>query len=316
MDSGDKPGSRVMAVLSRAFAGSIVDRREVTAAIREFEELMSTMQKEPSPTDMVSLRRAEVDNMRDIIRHQDEKIRNMDERLNKGSLRVSPAPGLETDRNQVDTERRLELADRFNAVFEHEWRAAYSELRASMYWRELECVYTLMRVIRNACDMCLQLSEDQVDKLVLAMEDVVLDPLNGNAHISQAYTQYNSEVYSDGMREAQRFALQYRAGRAEASVSAVIQLFTDTKLQAIIDPRYLRRDFKRYIDKVVELVWLMTTLEPRMRLYWQRQNERVNQDFFYLYRGQQGEYVNQTVWPAVFMHNTGRLIYKGQITPV
>lgn len=86
----------------------------------------------------------------------------------------------------------------------------------------------------------------------------------------------------------------------------------DTKLRAIIDPHYLRRDFRRFIEVVVEQIWLMTTLDPPMRLFWQQQTERINSDFFHFY-DRKGDFVNQTVWPAVFMHNTGQLLYKGYV---
>jgi len=86
----------------------------------------------------------------------------------------------------------------------------------------------------------------------------------------------------------------------------------DTKMRAIIDPRYMGINISNYTDKVVELVWLMTSLEPRMRLYWQRQNEQVNTEFFYFY-DHKGDYVDQTVWPAVFMHDTGRLVTRGNV---
>lgn len=89
------------------------------------------------------------------------------------------------------------------------------------------------------------------------------------------------------------------------------KLFMESKLKTIIHPGQLRRDLKAYIVKIVELVWLMTSLHPPMRLYWQHQTERVNTDFFDFY-DRKGDFVNQTVWPAIFMHNTGKLIYKGQ----
>lgn len=86
----------------------------------------------------------------------------------------------------------------------------------------------------------------------------------------------------------------------------------DTKLRAIIDPAYLRKEFRKYIETVVELVWLMTTMDPPMRIFWQQQTERVNTDFFHFY-DRKGDFVNQTVWPAIFMHNTGQLLYRGNV---
>ena len=40
----------------------------------------------------------------------------------------------------------------------------------------------------------------------------------------QLFEQQNSEVYSDGMKVAEKYALEYRKERAEASVPAVIEV--------------------------------------------------------------------------------------------
>ncbi|KAH3774704.1 uncharacterized protein LOC127844060 [Dreissena polymorpha] len=314
MDFGEK--SRVMEVLNKAFAGSVVDKRVAAAAIREFQGILDELYKQPPRWELVTMRRSEVDNMREVIRYQDEKIRSITDKVNSLGLNggdASPKFSLQTDKERQDTERRLSLASRFNAVYEVEWKASFSELATTMNWSDLECIYTLMRVIRNACDLCVQLAEDQMDKMLLSMEDSVLDPLNGTGgRLKQLFEQQNSEVYSDGMKVAEKYALEYRKERAEASVPAVIELFMETKLRAIIEPQYMRREFKKYLLKVIELVWLMTTLDPPVRLYWQSQTERINADFFEFYF-RKGDFVNQTVWPAVFLHNTGRLLHKGQV---
>jgi len=60
----------------------------------------------------------------------------------------TPQRPLSTDKGKRDTRRRLELADRFNALHDKEWRAAFQELTMAMRMRDLECIYSLMRVIR------------------------------------------------------------------------------------------------------------------------------------------------------------------------
>ncbi|XP_053402963.1 uncharacterized protein LOC128558132 [Mercenaria mercenaria] len=310
MDFGEK--SKVMEVLNRAFAGSVVDKHVASAAIREFEGLLDDLYNRPPKWEMVTMRRAEVENMREIIKYQDKKIRDITERVNQMNRGETPKHPLLTDKEKMDMTKRFDLADKFNSIFDNEWKAAFSELQSNMRWRDLECVYSLMRVVRNACDLCINLAEDQMDKMLLSMEESVIDPLNGNGGKLKKIFQDHMGVYSDGMKVAEKYALKYRIERAEASVPAVIELFMDSKLRAIIDPSQLRRDMRRYIQKIVELVWLMTTLDPPMRLYWQQQTERVNIDFFDVY-DRKGDFVNQTVWPAVFMHNTGKIIYKGQV---
>ncbi|XP_060563249.1 uncharacterized protein LOC132722728 isoform X2 [Ruditapes philippinarum] len=307
MDFGEK--SKVMEVLNRAFAGSVVDKHVASAAIREFEGLLDDLYNQPPRWEVVTMRREEVENMREIIKYQEQKIRDITERVNQMSRGETPKEPLPTEKEKLDIKRRFDLADSFNSIFENEWKAAYSELLTYMRWRDPECIYSLMRIIRNACDVCITLAEDQMDRIVLNMEDSVINPLNTNA---VNLKKEHMGVYSDGMKVAEKHAIDYRIERAEASVPAVIELFMDSKLRSLIDPSQLRRDVRKYIEKVVRLIWLMTTLDPPMRLYWQQQTERVNPDFFDIY-DRKGDFVNQTVWPAVFMHNTGKIIYKGRI---
>ena len=86
----------------------------------------------------------------------------------------------------------------------------------------------------------------------------------------------------------------------------------ETKLRMIIDPSDLKRETKNYIEKVIGVLWLMNAQNPPMRVFWQQQTERVLTDFFQFY-DRKGDFVNQTCWPAVFVHNTGKLLSKGTV---
>lgn len=302
--------SKVMKVLSQAYAGSVVDKRSATAAIMEFEEMLSDLRSGPLKKDLIRMRRDEVDNMREVIKYQEKKMKEITDRINKMSNETEPHYPISTDKFQTELKQRQYLADSFSSLYAIEWKAAFTELSSTLRWTEPECIYSLMRVIRNACDLCIDLAEDQMDKLVVGMEDNIIDPLTRNGGRLKKAFENIRKVYSDGMKIAEKYALKYRTERASTSVPAVIEIFMDIKLRAIIEPSRLGRCFKQYIERCVELVWLMTVLDPPMRLFWQQQNERANPDFF-SYNDGKGEFVNQTVWPAVFVHNTGQLIYKG-----
>ena len=86
----------------------------------------------------------------------------------------------------------------------------------------------------------------------------------------------------------------------------------ETKLRMIIDPADLKREMKNYIHKVIEVVWLMHAMNPPMRIFWQQQTERIMTDFFDVY-DRKGDFVHQTVWPAILVHNTGNVLSKGYV---
>ena len=68
--------------------------------------------------------------------------------MNKLTHGEVPKVQLLIDKDREDLKRRLDLADRFNAIYDKEWKLAYNELLSNMRWRDVECIYTLMRVIR------------------------------------------------------------------------------------------------------------------------------------------------------------------------
>lgn len=47
-----------------------------------------------------------------------------------------------------------------------------------------KCVYTnscvSLVLFQNACDLCINLAEDQMDRILVSMEENMLDPVNGN----------------------------------------------------------------------------------------------------------------------------------------
>lgn len=299
-------------MLQRAYAGNVVEKRVAGAAIREFEGILDELYSRPPKWEMVTMHRDEVENMREIIKYQDKKLREVTERVNSMSHGDIPKYPLPTVEDHSDMKARMDLTTKFNAIYDREWRMAYSELYDSLRWKDAECIYSLMRVVRNASDLCYNLATDQLESLLVNMENTVVNPLNGsNTRFKQLYQGPNIK-YTEGMTVAEKYALEYRRKRAEASVPAVVELFMETKLRMIIDPADLKREMKKYIEKVVEVIWLMTAQNPAMRIYWQQQTERVLTEFFDYY-DRKGDFVNQTVWPAVFVHSTGKLLSKGYI---
>lgn len=59
-----------------------------------------------------------------------------------------PKYPLATVEDHSDMKNRMDLATKFNAIYDREWRMAYSELYDSLRWKDAECIYSLMRVVR------------------------------------------------------------------------------------------------------------------------------------------------------------------------
>ena len=59
-----------------------------------------------------------------------------------------PKYPLPTVEDHDDLKTRMELTDKFNAIYDREWRMAYSELYDQLRWKDADCIYSLMRVVR------------------------------------------------------------------------------------------------------------------------------------------------------------------------
>ena len=59
-----------------------------------------------------------------------------------------PKYPLPTVEDHDDMKTRMELTTKFNAIYDREWRMAYSELYDSLRWKDADCIYSLMRVVR------------------------------------------------------------------------------------------------------------------------------------------------------------------------
>ena len=65
--------------------------------------------------------------------------------MSHGDIPKYPLPTVE---DHSDMKARMDLTTKFNAIYDREWRMAYSELYDSLRWKDAECIYSLMRVVR------------------------------------------------------------------------------------------------------------------------------------------------------------------------
>lgn len=70
-----------------------------------------------------------------------------------------------------------------------------------------------------------------------------------------------------------------------------------------------------FIDKCMEIIWLMCIQEPPMVITWANDGESVNTNYYTFY-SRKGDIVKQPVWPAVFLQHGGPLLTRGVVVPV
>lgn len=80
----------------------------------------------------------------------------------------------------------------------------------------------------------------------------------------------------------------------------------------LFDSGLVNKAVRDFVDRSVELVWLMVVQEPPMMVYWLEPKQTVVKEYFKFYK-ERRPLVRQTVWPAVFHKEGGALLSKGVV---
>ncbi|XP_060083045.1 uncharacterized protein LOC132562320 [Ylistrum balloti] len=121
-----------------------------------------------------------------------------------------------------------------------------------------------------------------------------------------------SEMWSLALRLARNFQKE----TAVTTVTQIKQLFKSNCFYKMkMDPTPLSTTMGTYIDRCVELMWLMAVQDPPMEIKWVANGERSDTNYFKYYQSK-GKMVKQCVWPAVFLSAQGGIVSKGYIVGV
>lgn len=89
----------------------------------------------------------------------------------------------------------------------------------------------------------------------------------------------------------------------------VLQAFRENMLKTKKTPAV-----DAYVDKCIEVIWLMRIQDPPMFLKWPTYGDRFDPDIYKEYC-RKGSTIKLAVWPAVFLHEKGALMNKGFAMP-
>ncbi|XP_062621111.1 uncharacterized protein LOC134282721 [Saccostrea cucullata] len=215
-----------------------------------------------------------------------------------------------------DANRPTKLSEKFNNVYDNEWSDAFEELQESGKSDE-EIIKLLMEIIIHADKFTRDVKEQQLERLMDSMrfcmvhvqwtikdEDVRVDDKSRS-------TKHDPKCFASIIKHAKEF----QKASAKASVPSLCVMFKETFIREGRKLDYQKLvHVEQYIDKVVELVWLMVVQDPPMSICCQKQGEQMDKKS-YKYYEKKGDLVNLTVWPAVFLYDKGPLVSKGFIWP-
>jgi hypothetical protein len=71
----------------------------------------------------------------------------------------------------------------------------------------------------------------------------------------------------------------------------------------------------QYMTRCVELTWYMNILEPPMVLLYMAQRYSNFDTKYFMYYSREGHKFDYVVWPALLLHENGRLMIRGVAQP-
>ncbi|XP_060556660.1 uncharacterized protein LOC132717244 [Ruditapes philippinarum] len=215
--------------------------------------------------------------------------------------------GKATDLEEVTSPKHV--ADMFNELYNREWTAAYEELQ-QMYRDPNETIQHLTKIIKSAYDYCGNTAERQIVNIMMHTENEMLYP-----NISQqSRAALEAQVRPDRqliaiVRENDAMLRDFRKYASVASLPVVKWLFYEDILKTIHPAQRPTNSQVAFIDRCIEVIWMMCTQANPMHLEFCNKGDRPTSLFKPFTRS--GNAVQNCVWPALFLHKNGPLMEKG-----
>ncbi|XP_052263362.1 filamin A-interacting protein 1-like isoform X2 [Dreissena polymorpha] len=191
-----------------------------------------------------------------------------------------------------DQNRPMKLGERFSELYDNEWTDAFEVLR-SIYKDEKTTVLTLLTILKEADKFCRAEAEKQIEclrrDLTLQLET---DGSNIPSLINKQLKDFRKALGSDAGQRLLAIYIKKLSQSSSASARDALRVET-----------FLREAFT--------LCWLMSIQDPPVvfdRLL--QHGETFNMELYRAYT-KGGPLVDFQVWPTLFLHEGGAVLYKG-----
>ncbi|XP_061164617.1 uncharacterized protein LOC133173648 [Saccostrea echinata] len=216
--------------------------------------------------------------------------------------------GLEEDETALS--KALKITKRFRDFRDKEYASAFHEMSTWNQGKDTEIMYNLMRIIRYAYPFCQTAAYGQLLDLTTTSAVPLLQPIKLPYLESSPTREQRLMLSSKGMK----YVKGLRQEVATISVPQLCKKFKETTIEKDFrwDHTKLPSVLNDYIDKCIEILWLMCVQDPPMALVWPSEGDRVDRDKYDFY-SESGKYVSMCVWPAVLIQEGRKVLSKGSI---
>ncbi|KAL4223381.1 hypothetical protein ACF0H5_016851 [Mactra antiquata] len=191
-----------------------------------------------------------------------------------------------------DMYRPTKIAEHYSELYDNEWTDAYGMLESDN--TDKECCETLLDVLKKIYEECRHLATDGFFERVQQCIESPIQEINGSTgkiEMSDFFKQQIKEIRKKGAPKVMGSIKKYVLPRIHTE-----KVTTDT-MQA-------------YIDKCIELCWLMVVQDPPLVLTFKSDMKSEFDEKMFRFYTKRGRHVEYFVWPMLSISG-GSMLAKG-----
>ncbi|KAK3100738.1 hypothetical protein FSP39_024450 [Pinctada imbricata] len=209
--------------------------------------------------------------------------------------------------NLGDPNRPTKIAEYFAELYDNEWTNAFETLTTSFYMEEKSAITCLLDIARECYDFCKSLADGQLQDIYKVLFMLYKDDSSASSILKE-------KIYGLSKQELKTLR-DIRRSIAPKAQSSVFKILHDDDGRTSVTNERLR-SCGPYIEKCVELCWLMQVQDPPLHLNWTVQSGGKVDVSMYRFYTQSGTYVEYLVWPSLHLFKDGHLLSKGVVQAI
>ncbi|XP_060595624.1 uncharacterized protein LOC132749745 [Ruditapes philippinarum] len=194
-----------------------------------------------------------------------------------------------------DTNRPTKIAEKFSELYDNEWTEAFESLCKTETSSEKRNIETLLNIVQDGYEFCRVEADRQIDNL----QSICIRFIKGEQLPSSR--KYTDPPYDKGREHL----VQYRKDIAQLSLS-----YLTDKFKSQMKIQYSDKGIIAYVDKAVELTWLMAVQDPPV--YMCPTTTHFDSNLYKPFT-RPGKTPYFFVWPALKLCEDGGLLMKGVV---
>ncbi|XP_052793229.1 uncharacterized protein LOC128227067 [Mya arenaria] len=189
-----------------------------------------------------------------------------------------------------DNNRPTKLAEQYSELYDNAWTECYECLTKTLSWQEQRTVLWIRNLFLTIFESCCKRAKDDLEEVHTLLQHFQPQP---NIEMMKQLKEDRKKTFRTHLDRIKHKLLEDIRNRFSESVKAI--------------------DLSRiFINESIELCWLMVIQDPPV---WVDTDVDIHGQAFDYNRYKpytvNGKLVDYVVWPAMFLHERGPLLFKG-----